>query len=74
MNVRALRAQLRVNEVASIEHLRIHGTSNLRTIPDGWRVLKQIVKLAVEPSPKRHPQRRSTDRQDATLPAAAPQL
>lgn len=74
MNVRALRAQLRVNEVASIEHLRIHGTSNLRTIPDGWRVLKQIVKLAVEPSPKRHPRRRATDRQDATLPAVAPQL
>jgi glycosyltransferase involved in cell wall biosynthesis len=74
MNVRALRAQLRVNEVASIEHLRIHGTSNLRTIPDGWRVLKQIVKLAVEPPPQRHPLRRASDRQDATLPVAAPQL
>lgn len=73
MNVRALRAQLRVNEVASIEHLRIHGTSNLRTFPDGWRVLKQIAKLAVEPAPRRHPQRRSTDRQDATLPAVATQ-
>lgn len=69
MNVRALRAQLRVSEVASVEHRRIHGTSNLRTIPDGWRVLKQIVALAVEPRPKRHPARRSTDRQHGTLPA-----
>jgi len=68
MNVRALRARLRVSEVASIEHRRIHGTSNLRTIPDGWRVLKQIVRLALEPSAGNHPRRRSTDR-NGTLPA-----
>lgn len=47
MNVQALRGKLKVMEVASKEFQRIHGVSNLRTIPDGWRVLKTIVKLGV---------------------------
>jgi glycosyltransferase involved in cell wall biosynthesis len=42
MNVRALRAGLRIAEVPSFESNRIHGISNLQTIPDGWRVLKTI--------------------------------
>lgn len=42
MNVRALRAGLKVAEVASFEGERIHGRSNLKTFPDGWRVLKTI--------------------------------
>jgi glycosyltransferase involved in cell wall biosynthesis len=42
MNIRALRLGLRVAEVPSFEAPRIHGESNLRTIPDGWRVLKTI--------------------------------
>ena len=42
MNVRALRAGLKVVEVPSFEQLRIHGESHLRTFPDGWRVLKAI--------------------------------
>ncbi|HET7094260.1 MAG TPA: glycosyltransferase family 2 protein [Thermomicrobiales bacterium] len=41
MNVRALQ-RLRVVEVPSFEADRIHGTSNLRTFPDGWRVVKAI--------------------------------
>ena len=44
MNVRALRAGLRIAEVPSFESARVHGTSNLRTIPDGWRVLKAIAR------------------------------
>jgi hypothetical protein len=44
MNVRALRAGLKVVEVPSFEARRIHGTSYLRTIPDGWRVLGTILK------------------------------
>lgn len=44
MNVRALRAGLKVAEVPSFEADRIHGTSNLRAIPDGWRVLKTMLK------------------------------
>lgn len=47
MNIQALRSDMRVAEVASIEHARIHGTSNLRTFPDGWRVLKTIARESV---------------------------
>ena len=42
MNVRALRAGLKVAEVPSFEAERLHGRSNLRTWPDGWRVLRTI--------------------------------
>lgn len=49
MNIRALRAGLRVVEVPSFEHHRIHGTSNLQTFPDGWRVLKTILREAIRP-------------------------
>lgn len=56
MNVRALRAGLAVVEVPSFEAKRIHGESNLRTFPDGWRVLKAIGREAaagwgVQPNP-----------------------
>jgi glycosyltransferase involved in cell wall biosynthesis len=44
MNMRALLLKLRVVEVPSFEGKRIHGESNLRAIPDGWRVLKTIFK------------------------------
>ena len=43
MNVRALRAGLSVVEVPSFEHRRVYGIGRLRTIPDGWRVLKTIL-------------------------------
>ena len=44
MNIRALRAKLKIAEVASFEAERVNGTSHLRAIPDGWRVLKTIVR------------------------------
>ena len=44
MALRARWAGLRVEEVPSFEACRINGTSNLRTIPDGWRVTKQILR------------------------------
>jgi glycosyltransferase involved in cell wall biosynthesis len=44
MNVRALRAGFKVVEIPSFEAERIHGTSNLQTLPDGWRVLKTLLK------------------------------
>ena len=44
MNIRALRARLRVVEVASFEYNRLHGAAKLRTVADGWRVLKTIFK------------------------------
>lgn len=46
MNVRALEIGLRVAEVPSFEAERIHGESNLRTFPDGWRVLKALSREA----------------------------
>ncbi len=42
MNVRALKAGLAVAEVPSFESERVYGTSRLRTIPDGLRVLRTI--------------------------------
>jgi glycosyltransferase involved in cell wall biosynthesis len=47
MNIRALQAGLAVAELPSREYARVHGVSNLRTIPDGWRVLKTIAKLGL---------------------------
>jgi glycosyltransferase involved in cell wall biosynthesis len=47
MNIRALQAGLAVTEVPSREYARVHGVSNLRTFPDGWRVLKTIARLGL---------------------------
>jgi len=44
MNVRAMQAGLRIAEVPSFENRRFMGSSNLRAIPDGIRVLKTIFK------------------------------
>lgn len=44
MNVRAIKAGLRVSEVPSYERPRLHGLSNLNAVSDGWRVLKTIVR------------------------------
>jgi glycosyltransferase involved in cell wall biosynthesis len=44
MCLRALRAGLRVVEVPSFEVRRLHGRSRLRALPDGWRVLKTILR------------------------------
>ncbi|MDQ6670694.1 MAG: glycosyltransferase family 2 protein [Chloroflexota bacterium] len=42
MNVRALLCGLRIMEVPSFEAKRVYGTGRLRTIPDGWRIVKTI--------------------------------
>jgi glycosyltransferase involved in cell wall biosynthesis len=44
LNIKALQNRLKVVEVASFESDRIHGESNLRTLPDGWRILKTILR------------------------------
>ena len=44
MNIRAAKAGLRIQEVPSYEHSRLHGSSNLRAIRDGWRILKVILR------------------------------
>ncbi|MEV4683921.1 glycosyltransferase family 2 protein [Streptomyces kurssanovii] len=43
MNIRVVKAGLRVQEVPSHEYLRIHGVSNLRAVRDGLRVLRVIL-------------------------------
>jgi len=43
INVRIARAGLRVTEIASVEHERMFGKSNLRTFRDGSRVLRTII-------------------------------
>lgn len=57
INMRAARAGLRVVEVPSFEHERIHGTSNLNAFSDGLRVLRTIV-AEVRRRPPRHIVRR----------------
>lgn len=47
LSVRALCSGLRIFEVPSFEASRVHGVSNLRTLPDGWRVLKTILRERV---------------------------
>ncbi|MCL4466876.1 MAG: glycosyltransferase family 2 protein [Chloroflexi bacterium] len=49
MNLRALRAHFKITEVPSFEAKRAYGTGRLQTIPDGWRVLKTIVKERFRP-------------------------
>ncbi|PWT75849.1 MAG: glycosyltransferase family 2 protein [Chloroflexi bacterium] len=42
INLRARKANLKIVEVPSYEHLRLHGASHLNTFRDGWRVLRMI--------------------------------
>ncbi|WP_328745935.1 glycosyltransferase family 2 protein [Streptomyces sp. NBC_00285] len=43
MNIRVVKAGLKVQEIPSYEYLRIHGASNLRAVRDGFRVLNVIL-------------------------------
>ncbi|WP_296712647.1 glycosyltransferase family 2 protein [Rhodoblastus sp.] len=49
LNIKALQNKLKIVEVASFESVRIHGESNLRALPDGWRILKAILRERVTP-------------------------
>lgn len=53
--VRAAKAGLNVQEVPSWESCRVHGTSNLKVIPDGWRVLRTILREWATPMPPPSP-------------------
>ncbi len=44
INVRVLKANLKIAEVASFEERRIHGVSNLNTWRDGFRILRTILR------------------------------
>ena len=55
INIRAARCGLRIVEVPSYEHPRLHGVSNLSAASDGLRVLRTILVEAVRPvAPGRH--------------------
>ena len=43
INIRMHMAGLKIAEVPSVEYQRIHGTSNLNAMKDGWRILKLIL-------------------------------
>ena len=64
MNIRTLRAKLHVVEVASFESRRVYGSSKLRTVPDGWLVLKAILRerLMQFPPERRQKSRPATER------------
>jgi glycosyltransferase involved in cell wall biosynthesis len=58
INVRVAKAGLRIHEVASFEHPRRFGASNLRTFRDGTRVLMTILRERLAPTaPARAPRR-----------------
>jgi glycosyltransferase involved in cell wall biosynthesis len=42
IHIRVAKSGLKVREVPSFEHSRIHGVSNLSAFNDGWRVLRTI--------------------------------
>lgn len=44
MNIRVVKAGLKVQEIPSHEYPRIHGVSNLRAVRDGLRVLRVILR------------------------------
>ena len=48
LHLRILQAGLKIAEVPSIEYRRIHGKSNLKAFPDGWRVLRTIVRERIK--------------------------
>ncbi len=64
MNIRALKAGLRIAEVPSYEYRRSHGEGRLKTFPDGWRVLMTVLMEAANG--------RRTD--DAAMRSARPKL
>jgi glycosyltransferase involved in cell wall biosynthesis len=67
MNVRALRVGLKITEVPSFEFKRVYGEGRLKAIPDGWRVLRTILKELGKPRerilrPENSPQMRQSGR------------
>ena len=62
------RSELNVTEVPSFEHMRRYGEGQLRTFPDGWRVLKTIL---AERGARRTPQREVREAGAAPAPRQA---
>jgi glycosyltransferase involved in cell wall biosynthesis len=63
LNIRALRAGLKIAEIPSFETERVHGVGRLVTFPDGWRVLRTIFRERFSAAPlaiPRHPEHASS--------------
>jgi glycosyltransferase involved in cell wall biosynthesis len=71
INIRAARAGLRVVEVPSFEHERIHGVSNLNAVRDGVRVLRTIARERLDDRPVQRFARPVEREPEATEPANA---
>ena len=72
INVRIAQAELRVTEVASYEHSRIHGVSNLNAARDGWRVLRTILAERYYSGRRKAASKRATKDQARPQPAVVP--
>jgi glycosyltransferase involved in cell wall biosynthesis len=70
INIRAAVDGMKVGEVGSIEHARIHGVTNLNTFRDGFRVLRTIFSEYGRMRTHRRSVRRTG--QVVTRPAATP--
>ncbi|WFE24219.1 glycosyltransferase family 2 protein [Solwaraspora sp. WMMD937] len=68
INVRVAAHGLRITEVPSIEHLRIHGESNLDTVRDGTRVLRTILSEFGRERRLRRTRRQHRRQRTATVP------
>ncbi len=73
MNIRAARADLRVQEIPSHENCRVHGTSNLSVVFDGWRIFKVIASETLASRRSRARKRRevATPEPELAVPSVA---
>lgn len=72
MNVRAAKAGLRIQEIPSHEHLRLHGMSNLKVFRDGARIARFIVRERL--GARGEPPHSAEERELAELVHALPRL
>ena len=72
INVRIAQAGLKVTEVASYEHSRIHGVSNLNAARDGWRVLRTILAERYYSGRRKAASKRATKDQVRRQPVVMP--
>ena len=78
IHIRVVKARLAVAEVASIEHARLHGVSNLNAFSDGFRVLATIIterrhsrqKQSVTRLAHRSADRRASASSEPSIPAS----
>jgi Glycosyl transferase family 2 len=72
INIRIVQADLKVTEVPSYEHSRIHGVNNLNPVRDGWRVLRTILAERYYQHDRQEAQRKLAAELAAQSPGALP--